>query len=267
MLVNSIGVSTNGMALLGWVPTTGTPGANGYFLAVAAGQVQIWANSGAIYTTNLAAILPSANLYLALRMTPEGANMIVKSSVYKKADGRYNVLFEHTVTNSATPMIGTGGNAFLGVLDTPPAASSSFDDLQYFDTVRAVVDDFSGPYPGTGWTDVIPGTATNYNDGLGHLVTVDQSTGPVSGTVRTDKTYRISDGVRLEFRADIVDIPAASVQDFTILAYVRSPGDITGLKSYHIAFTAAQFYVGKSFGDWWDAAYTPPAGMLRAMFA
>ena len=273
VLVNSIGVSTNGMALLGWVPTSGTPGANGYFLAVGGGAVQVWANSGPIYSTILATNLPpsatnlpSSNLYLAMKMTPDGANMIVKSSVYAKADGRYNVLFEHTVTNSSTPMIGTSGNAFLGVLDTSgPAASSSFDDLTYYDTVRTVVDDFSGPYPGTGWTDVIPGTATNYNDGAGHLVTIDQSTGPNSGAVRTDKTYKISDGVRLELRADIADIPVPSAQDFTILAYVpNGVADITGLHSYHIAFTMAQFYVGKTFGVWWDPAYTFPSGVPQS---
>lgn len=272
VLVNSIltnAVTTNGLAILGWVPTGGTPGTagGGYFIGVGASTVQVWANTGPIYATNLATSLPSANLYLAMRMTPEGASMIVKSTLYKKADGRYNVLFEHTATNTTSTLIGIGGNAILGAFnDTSGGATSvSFDDLQYFDTVRTLLDDFSGPYPGTGWTDVIPGTATNYNDGLGHLITVDQSTGPNSGAVRTDKTFKISDGVRLEFRADIVDISPPSVQDFTLLAYApHGVSDITGINSYHIAFTAAQFYVGKAFGVWWEAAYAPQAAVPQS---
>ena len=273
VLVNSTltnGVTTNGLALLGWVPTGGTPGSSGggYFIGVGASTVQIWANAGPIYATNLATSLESSNIYLAMRMTPEGASMIVKSTVYKKADGRYNVLFEHTATNSATPLIGTGGNAFLGAFnDASGAATSvSFDDLQYYDTVRTLLDDYSGPYPGTSWTDYIPGTATNYNDGAGHLVTVDQSAGPTSGTFKSDKTFKISDGVRLEFRIDIVDIPSASASDFAILGYIpNGPADFADLTEYHIAFTAAQFYVGKKFGVWWEAGYTsfPPQSNVR----
>jgi len=261
VLVNSIltnSVTTNGLAVLGWVPTGGALGANGYALGVGAGGVGILANSTFIFTTNFATSLQSSNIYLAMRMTPEGANMIVKSTVYNKTDGRFNVLFEYTVTNSATPLIGIGGNAILGAFNDASggATSVSFDDLQYYDTVRAVLDDFSGPYPGTGWTDYTPGTATNYNDGLGHLVTVDQSAGPTSGTFRSDRTFRISDGVRLEFRIDIVEIPSASVQDFAVLGYIPNGlADFADLTEYHLAFTAAQFYVGKRFGVWWDAAY------------
>jgi len=273
VLVNSIltnGVTTNGLAILGWSPTGATPGSSGggYFIAVGTSTVQIWANAGPIYATNLATSLQSSNMYLAMRMTPDGASVVVKSTVYNKTDGRFNVLFEHTVTNAATPMIGIGGNAFLGAFNDSSgvATSVSFDDLQYYDTVRTLLDDFSGPYPGTGWTDYTPGTATNYNDGAGHLVTVDQSAGPTSGTFRSDKTFKISDGVRLEFRVDIVDIPSASVQDFAILGYIpNGASDFADLTEYHIAFTAAQFYVGKRFGVWWEAAYNafPPQTNVR----
>jgi hypothetical protein len=179
--------------------------------------------------------------------------------VYKKTDGRYNVLFEHTVTNSATPLIGVGGNAILGAFNDASggATSVSFDDLQYYDTVRLLLDDFSGPYPGASWTDYIPGTATNYNDGLGHLVTVDQSSGPTSGTFKSDRTFKISDGVRLEFRIDVVDATAQGTQNFAILGYIpHGSADFAALTEYHIAFTAAQFYVGKGFGNWWDTAFT-----------
>jgi len=269
VLVNSIltnGVTTNGLAILGWAPTGASPGTagGGYFIGVGASTVQIWANAGPIFATNLTTSLQSSNLYLAMRMTPEGANMIVKASVYNKTDGRYNVLFEHTSTNSATPLIGVGGNSLLGAFNdaSGAAAAVSFDDLQYFDTVRTLLDDFSGPYPGTSWTDYIPGTATNYNDGAGHLVTVDQSSGPTSGTFKSDRTFKITDGARLEFRIDIVDVPSASPQDFSILGYIpHGAADFAALTEYHIAFTAAQFYVGKNYGSWWEIGYTPAAGV------
>src|SRR6266567_4219488 len=100
VLVNGIltnAVATNGLAVLGWVPTGGALGANGYALGVGAGGVGILANSTFIFTTNFPTSLQNSNIYLAMRMTPDGANMIVKSTVYNKADGRYNVLFEYPV--------------------------------------------------------------------------------------------------------------------------------------------------------------------------
>ena len=261
MLVNSIltnGVTTNGLAVLGWVPLGGALGANGYAFGFGPNGAALIFNSSFVYVTNFATPLPTNNLYMAMRMTPDGANMIVKSTVYKKSDGRYNVLFEYTRTNTTSTLIGTGGNAVVGAFnDTSGAATSvSFDDLQYFDTVRALLDDFSGPYPGTSWTDYIPGTATNYNDGAGHLVTVDQSSGPTSGTYKSDKTFKVSDGVRLELRADVVDATANGLQNFAVFGYLPDGlANFATLKEYHIAFTAGQFYVGKAFGNWWDTGF------------
>ncbi len=272
VLVNSIFTNatvTNGLAIVGWVPTGGNPGTagGGYFLAAGPNRIQIWANSAPIYATNLVTSIQASNIYLAMRMTPSGANMLVKSTVYKKADGRYNVLFEYTATNTVNTLIGPGGNAFLGAFNDSslPATAVSFDDLQVYDTVRVLVDDFSGVYPGTGWTDYTPGTATNYNDGSGHLVTVGQNAGTTSGTYRSDKTYKISDGVRLELRADVFDSTAGATANFTVLGYIpNGAADFGALTEYHIAYTSAQFYVGKKFNVWWDVAFNLAAPQTNA---
>src|SRR2546427_4470987 len=147
VLVNSIGPgggTTNGHAVLGWVPTGGALRTNGYSLTVGTNDVTIMADNTVLYSAS-GLSLPTANLFMALRMTPSGSDVIVKATVYNKADGRYNALFERTATNSPG-IIGTGGNAALGALNDPSgaAASVAFDDLQVFDTVRILLDDFSG---------------------------------------------------------------------------------------------------------------------------
>jgi hypothetical protein len=256
------GVTTNGLAGLGWSPTGATPGTagGGYFMAVGATAVQIWANAGPIYVTNLALgsyTLSSSNLYLAMRMTPDGASMVVRATVYNKTDGRFNVLFEHTVTNSATALIGTGGNAFLGAFNdaNPVSTSVSYDNLQVFDTIREVVDDFSGSYP-AGWVDHISGIATNFNNGSGQLeMQGGVNNNQVSGNFKGDKTFTITDGVRLELRVDVVNV-AGDAANFTILDYApHGDTDFAALTSYHLAFSAGVFYVGKGYGSWWDGGF------------
>src|SRR6185436_6734950 len=115
--------------VLGWIPTGGSLGANGYAVGVGANGAGMLANSTFVFVTNFPASIQNSNLYMALRITPEGSSMIVKSTVYNKNDGRYNVLFERTITNSATPLIGVGGNAIVGAFNDPSggATSVSFD--------------------------------------------------------------------------------------------------------------------------------------------
>ncbi len=259
VLVNSVftnGVTTNGMALLGWVPTAGIPttAGGGYFLAVGPNRIQVWANAAPLYVTNLVTSIQSSNIYLQIRMTPSGASMLVKSTVYKKADGFMNVLFEYTATNSANTLIGTAGQVFLGAGNdaTATPTSVSYDDLQVFDTTREVLDDFSGVYP-AGWSDHVSGVATNSNNGSGQLQMIGGTlANQVSGTFKADRTFKITDGVRLELRIDVANV-AGDAGNFTILDYSpHGDADFAGLQSYHIAFSSAQFYVGKAYGVWWD---------------
>lgn len=263
VLVNS--VSNDGLALVGWVPVGGVPGANGYFVGYSANALVVYANSGVVYQTAFPSPLPTTDVQLVLRMTTSGGNVTLKTTAYKKAEGFQNVLFERTIAN-VPPLIGIAGNAIVGAWNTSATATTAvLDDLQTFDTVRVLLDDFSGPYPGGNWTDYSPGTATNYNDLSGHLVTVDQSAGPTSGTFYSSRSFKVSDGVRLELRVDVVD-QGGSVEDFAILGYIpNGPTDFATLTEYHLAFTAAQFYVGKKFGVWWDAGHTlfPPTGNVR----
>src|SRR6185436_2612180 len=111
--------------VLGWIPTGGSLGVNGYAVGVGASGAAILANSTFIFVTNFPASIQNSNLYLALRMTPEGSGMVVKASAYKKADGRYNVLFERTITNLATPLIGVGGNAIVGAFNDASGGATS----------------------------------------------------------------------------------------------------------------------------------------------
>jgi hypothetical protein len=91
------------------------------------------------------------------------------------------------------------------------------------------------------------------------------SANQVSGTLRSDKTFKITDGVRLEFRVDVVDASAEGTGNFTTLAYnPHGDADFNALASYHIAYSAAQFYVGKAYGSWWENAYgafAPPTNV------
>lgn len=259
--VNSIltnNTTTNGLAVLGWIPTGGALGANGYSLGVGPLGAAILVNASFVYTTNFVTPIQSSNLVMVVRMTPDGANVIVQSSVYSKGDGRFTVLFEHTVTNSPG-IIGIAGNAIVGAFnDTSGAATSvSFDDLQVYDTVRQVVDDFSGPYP-AGWADALTGNgATNYNDGSGHLRMIGgTANNQVSGTLKADKTYKITDGVRLELRVDVNNVNYNDAGQFLFLDYSPTPSGFASLVGYSIAHSSAQFYIGKAYGQWWDAAYT-----------
>jgi len=260
VLVNGIltnAVTTNGFAVLGWIPTGGALGANGYAIGVGANGAAMIANSTFVFVTNFPASIQNSNIYLAMSMTPQSSSMVVKATVYKKGDGRYNVLFEHTVTNSSTALIGVGGNAIVGAFNDPSggATSVSFDDLQYFDTVRQVLDDFSGPYP-AGWLNHVSGVATNFNNGNGQLETDGGlNNNQVTGAFKSDKTFRITDGVRLELRVDAVNI-AGDSGNFAILDYSpHGDADFATLTSYSIAFSTVQFYIGKQYGSWWDTAY------------
>src|SRR5205085_8285224 len=135
--------------------------------------------------------------------------------------------------------IGTGGSAALGALNSSGAAVTVvFDDLFVFDTVRTVLDTFSGPYPG-GWQDHFSGIATNYNTNGANLTTLGGvNANQVSGTFKANQTFKITEGVRLELRADVLDNTGEGgpTDNFTVFAYSpNGDADFAGLATYHIA--------------------------------
>ena len=277
VLLNS--VSARGQAVLGWVPTGGALGINGYALCVGRSNITILANSTVLYTTNQFVVeyangsandtteLPSSDMFLVMGMTPSGADVVVKSTVYKKGDGRTNLLFEFTVTNSPG-IIGTEGNASLGAFNDASgvATSVNFDNLSYFYTVRQLLDDFSGPFPGTSWTELTGNGATNYGNGT-QLVMIDAAPpGISSGAFKSDKVFKISDGVRLEFRVDCVDMGLSPV-DLSVMGYIPNGiNDFANLNEYYIAFSQGILYTGKTVATASsDSNFIPPQTNVRAI--
>src|SRR5262249_35685838 len=152
--VNS-GSGTNAHAVLGWVPTSGALLANGYSLIVGMADVQIRKGAAVLYNADLTSNLQNTNLTLVLRMTTAGATVTLNVHVYRQtgtaANQNFTTLFEHTTVDSAG-LVGTGGNAALGVLNQPSgSASVVFDNLCAFDLTNGTLDDFNVADGLSGW--------------------------------------------------------------------------------------------------------------------
>src|SRR5690348_604719 len=154
-------LNTNPLAILAWVPSSGTVLTNGYSVSVGPADVIIQKGTLPLYTTNFTGAgvsLQNASITIALRMTSEGSGVTVNARVYRRipngAPAQYfTTLFEKTVVD-ASGLLGAGTPA-LGVRNqaSTNGVAVAFSNLQGFDTVPAVLDSFSsGTLDTTKWT-------------------------------------------------------------------------------------------------------------------
>ncbi len=266
--VNSIapaGGGTNGHAVLGWVPT-GALLSSGYYLSVGVADITVGRAGGSSYATNLPANIQSSNLVLVLRLTPSGTSVDAKGSVYKKGAGNYTLLFEYTLTDG-TGLIGTG-NAALGALNQPSgtAASVVFDDLEAFDILNS---EFASGFTAArlpeaslgggafatadGWVDYRPAGAINNTSVPGELAIISAPAAAtyLNATYYNGKTFKISDGSRLEFQVD-VKTGSDNIYILPLISYLPNGlPDLSTLATYFIGQSTALLAAGKSASIEW----------------
>jgi hypothetical protein len=265
--INPGGGATNGHAVLGWVPS-GALNSSGYGLSVSVGDVTITKAGVSLYTTNLATPIQSSNLVLVLRLTPAGASMNVKGSVYKKGAGNYTLLVEYTA-NDASGILGAG-NAAIGAHNQPSgtAASVVFDDLQGFDIINsAFSSDFSaarlpefnvasGVYAtADGWVNYrpAPGSAIENTSTPGELniISTDVPATYLTATYYNGQTFKISDGGRLEFQVDVT-LGSDNNVILPIISYLPNGlPDLATLATYFIGQSDVLIAAGKSASTEW----------------
>ncbi len=260
----------NPLAILAWVPSGGAVLGSGYSVALGGGSVSLQKGAAVLYSTNYLAAatnIQNTNITLVLRMTPAGSAVAVNARVYKRIPngqiGEYfTTLFEYTATDSSG-LIGQAGNAALGVKNqaSPTGASVSFANLQVFDLVNSVLDDFNNNPSLAGWTvfkknaPLGDSVTVNSSGQLDVLATIADASGGFAGIYSADQTFKIIDGGRVEFQLDVVE-NVGGQNSYSALGYlpVASPQYIYGIISYHIAsdYVGHTLVVnGKGYNEWW----------------
>lgn len=265
--------NTNVLAILSWVPSGGAVLGSGYSVVVGAGTVQIQKGSTILYSTNYVAAgtnIQNTNITLVLRMSAAVSGVTLNARVYRQTFNEvgknFTVLFERTVVDGAG-IIGTGGNAALGVLnlDSPTGASVTYDNLQVFDLQESVLDDFRVPDNLSGWTVFMkhPGApdAVTETSGQVECVAGVDSLGGFAGAYYSGKTFKIVDGGRVEFSVDFDNLNGPG--SYSVLGYLPGGGlpAAFSLSEYHIAHNinnTSYLVIGKNYNGWWT---TGPNGL------
>lgn len=261
--------NSNVLAVLAWVPTSGTLAANGYSLAAGAQDVKLQKGGVTLWSTNLATGLQSSNTTLVLRMTPAGSAMTVNARVYRQTGSQvlqnYTVLAEYTATD-ASGLIGTAGYAALGAVNQASATgvSVTFDNLQVFELNTGTLDNFNVADGLSGWNIAKKRPDDYVNEGGGR-VTCGANIAPNGGfatAYNSAKTFKIVDGGRVEFRVTVVQHNTLD-NTYALLGYLPSPGagaaNIYSLVLYHIADKdpsgaggSTKLANGKNYNGWWS---------------
>jgi len=262
---------TNALAILGWVPTGGNLLAAGYSVSVGANDVKVMKGASTLYATNVA--IQNTNIAIVLRMTTAGASVTVRAQVYKLGNGLLQLVFDRTIVDGSGLVV--AGNAALGVLNqnSGGGVSASFDNLQVFEMVSGVLDDFSGPNVGgtptsVGWTVAGSGRFTN-SAGQAHVYSAPGPATTFEAGAKTTQTFKIVDGVKVEFQIDVVN-NVNQVGTFAVIDYIPSLGGLASLKAYHVAADTAQVFNGKEFNRWWYGTAPPfavPPANYRLLLA
>jgi hypothetical protein len=268
--VNSITADGNEHAVLGWVPS-GALNSSGYSLSVSTTNVTVYKAGVSIYSSNLVSTIQNTNLVLVMRMSASAGAISVKATVYKSGNGNNLILFEHTVTD-VSGILGSG-NAALGAQNSPSgsAATAVFDNLKAFDIINA---DFSFPFTASHAVVANLGggnrlTADNWVDfhsseSLVSVTPVENTSTPgelsittfntaatyLVGSFYNGKTFKISDGSRLEFEVDLTggsDNPVI----IPLISYLPTSSFLSTLSTYFIGDATATVVAGKSATTFW----------------
>jgi len=278
-------------AILGWVPAGGTLAANGYSLSVNAANAVLKKGATVLnsinFTTAYGTNIQNTNLTLAIRLTPAGGSTVtVDARVYLQTGGTYQqnftCIYEYVATD-ASGSIGSQGYATLGASNagSPTGVSASFANLQYFVLANSVLDTFTtGNLASSGWTtfakaSAVPGitsgvtetAGTGGNPGSVEVVAGLASSGGFAGAYYAGQTFKVTDGVRLEFSVDFDNLGNDELNggggSYSVLGYLPIPNlsYVYELVAYHIAHdihNSSYLVVGKNYNAWWA---TGPDGL------
>jgi hypothetical protein len=259
------------IAVLIWVPLgSNLAQLQGYGLAKGRGDFLLTKALDQYFVENTPAGLKNDNITMVLRLTGDGANVIINGRILDKDDNN-RVLYEYTVTDTPgvdvlggqesrpASYVGVAGNfALLNYKDTSQGQLDSvlvFDNVQGFDMAATVLDDFNDNTK-TGWADVLNGGSVTEADQQFRLITAPVNQTIFTASRKTSQTFRIEDGGRVELSIDVI----SSLVDndaFSVLAYVPNPAGVGALRAYHLAQSAEQIFAGKEYNQWWYGQATP----------
>jgi hypothetical protein len=284
-------LETNALAVLAWVPTGGTALNNGYALLVGGNDIILQHDTTVVWSTNFAGVATDfgvTNATLCLRITPvSGGGVDLNVRVYKQigqppgAPGQANLAgvsglyftagFEYTAHDSDSSLVGQTGNAAVGVENQANPAGSSvvFDNLQAWDIINSVLDNFDSNPGLNGWTPFVlnPADTVAVAGGGGSNVVhfVSHYTAAVGagfcGLVYSGRTFFLGDGSRLEFAIDLVQ-NFTGANSYGVLGFVPGSGstainNLFRLIEYHLSSDSVAFYNGKAYGNWWGNQAVP----------
>ena len=273
--------ATNPLAILAWVPTGGAVLGSGYSVSVGSADVMIRKGASVLYATNFTAAgvtLANTNITLVLRMTPSGSALNVNARIYRRINngliGQYGTaIFDVTVQDSSG-IIGSNGNAALGVVNQGSVSGSSvsFTRLQVFSMSTVVLDNFDVNNGLAGWTTFkkdAPDTITESGGQVECVAYITSSAGGFAGLYYTARTFRVIDGGRVEFQMDLVN-NVAGQNSYPVLGYLPGGGlpALFSLTEYHVAsdmFGHTIVVSGKQYGSWWAGRndVQPPGSNAR----
>ena len=268
--VNVNSESGGPVAVLGWVPSTGTLANSGYSVSVAPNSFIINKNGSPIFTATPATLTP-ASCSISLRMIGNNdGSVTLVAGVYKKVAtgvGGTTLQFEQTV-NDPSGLLSSPGSAALGVKNSSGFAAVHYAFLQVFNTTTTVLDSLTSATLDSRWTIATSGVggagyATNPTTS-GLELTCPSPAADFMDAYWNANTFELPEGGQLEISIDMVD-DSTTAGAFAVLAFAPNSDQTTfqNLKQYFVSSAyitpSPNIYAGKYYGS-----YSGAFGFLTA---
>lgn len=251
------------IAVLIWQPLgSGIPTLEGYGFAKGRNDVLITkALNQYFYAASPSPLVKNDNVTLVLRLTGQGANVIVNARVLDKDDNN-RILFDYTITDTPASQtvpqgeshpasyVGVAGNfMLLNYKDSgQPDSVLVFDNAQVFDSANILVDDFNDNIK-TGWSDSLNGGSVTESNAQFRIITVPIATPSFTAGRKTSQSFTIEDGGRVELSLDVINA-TANPDAYAVLAWIPTANSLSSLAGYGVAHSSDDVLLFKALGQY-----------------
>lgn len=262
------GHGVDSFAVLGWIPTaTGANTLAGYGIAKSESDILITKGINKYFYNETPAVpIKNDNITLVLNIKALGGNVYITGQVLDK-DDHDRVIWEKSFVD--TP----GADVLSDGQDSPPAPfittgnavlylyaaggtnlegyTVTYDNLEYFVTDDAVIDDFNGATK-TGWEDTNPAKLPlpPSAQANGQLTFVMPALGQpyFESSTKKTSTFELKEGERTEFSVDLLH--GQGPDSFAVLSWIPTATGANTLAGYGLAKSETDMLIIKGIGKY-----------------
>lgn len=262
------GNSKDSFAILSWIPVSQQVSSlAGYSLAKSSTDVLITKGINKyFYNENPEPALKNENVTLALSLTAQGSNVVIRARILDK-DNANAVLFDQTFVDTpasdvfsdgtdtpAAPFLGEGHFVLMEYQDYaaggPEVYEVVFDNAEAFALENVLLDDFNDNQK-TDWKDF------SFGPGLGRSLEENGQLRfelPAAGqaifaaATKTSRNLELGDGERLVLSVDMVS--GNSKDSFAILSWIPVKESVASLAGYSLAKSSTDVLIAKGINKY-----------------